>query len=219
MALVGYARVSTTGQNEESQEDLLNEAGCERVFADKASGKLARRPRWDACLDFLRTGDTLVVTRLSRIARSVKNLTEVAALLDARGINLLVLRQHIDTRTPAGRLTFHILAAVDEFTADVISENTREGLTAARARGRSGGRPSKLTTEHVREARRMLDDGKSVTEVAAFFRVSRPTLYRALGDRLPQPIPPQTTGNGGSRPERASDLTESSVGSNTLGSW
>ena len=181
MALIGYARVSTTGQNEESQEDLLNEAGCERAFVDKASGKLARRPRWDSCLEYLRTGDTLVVTRLSRIARSVKNLTEVAALLDARGINLLVLRQHIDTRTPAGRLTFHILAAVDEFTADVIAENTREGLAAARARGRNGGRPAKLTAEHIRQARRMLDDdGKTVTEVAAFLRVSRPTLYRAL---------------------------------------
>jgi DNA invertase Pin-like site-specific DNA recombinase len=180
MALIGYARVSTAGQQDESQHDLLTEAGCERIFADKASGKLARRPQWDRCLDHLRSGDTLVVTRLSRIARSVKNLTEVAALLDQRGINLLVLRQHIDTRTPAGRLTFHILAAVDEFTADVISENTLEGLAAARARGRQGGRPSKLTADHIREARRMLDDGKTVTEVAAFFRVSRPTLYRAL---------------------------------------
>ena len=180
MALIGYARVSTTGQNEESQEDLLTEAGCERVFVDKASGKLARRPRWDACLEYLRTGDTLVVTRLSRIARSVKNLTEVAALLDARGINLLVLRQHIDTRTPAGRLTFHILAAVDEFTADVIAENTREGLAAARARGRKGGRPKALSPGQVQVARRMLDEGKPVTEVAALFNVSRPTLYRAL---------------------------------------
>jgi DNA invertase Pin-like site-specific DNA recombinase len=110
----------------------------------------------------------------------VRNLTEVVAQLDERGINLLVLRQQIDTRTSTGRFTFHMLAAVDELLADVIAENTREGLAAARARGRSGGRPSKLTAEHVREARRMLDDGKSVTEVAAFFRVSRPTLYQAL---------------------------------------
>lgn len=181
-SLIGYARVSTTGQHDESQHDLLTEAGCTRVFADKASGKLARRPQWDACLDHLRPGDTLVVTRLSRIARSVRHLTEVAALLDDRGINLLVLRQHIDTRTPAGKLTFHILAAVDEFTADLIAEGTREGLAAARARGRKGGRPSALTAEHVSHARRMLDEGKSVTEVAEFFSVSRPTIYRALAD-------------------------------------
>jgi DNA invertase Pin-like site-specific DNA recombinase len=100
-----------------------------------------------------------------------------------------LLRQHIDTRTPAGRLTFHILAAVDEFTADVISENTLEGLATARARGRKGGRPSKLTAEHIREARRMLDDGKTVTEVAAFFRISRPTLYRALDAAPADPAP------------------------------
>lgn len=182
MALVGYARVSTSGQHEESQEDLLNAAGCERIFVDKASGKLARRPKWDACLEYLRPGDTLVVTRLSRIARSVKNLTDVAAVLAERGIDLLVLRQHIDTRTPAGRLTFHILAAVDEFTADVISENTLEGLAAARARGRKGGRPAALSAEHVAHARRMLDEGHKVTEVAEFFGVSRPTIYRALSD-------------------------------------
>jgi DNA invertase Pin-like site-specific DNA recombinase len=178
------ARVSTRDQNDESQHDLLADAACARIFTDKASGKLARRPEWDRCLDHLRAGDTLVVTRLSRIARSVRNLTDVVAQLDDRGINLLVLRQQIDTRTPTGKLVFHMLAAIDEFQADLISENTEEGLAVARARGRKGGRRPKLSVEHVAHARTMVDEGKPITEVAAFFRVTRPTIYRALSEEV-----------------------------------
>lgn len=181
MALIGYSRVSTRDQHDESQHDLLTEAGCEKTFTDKVSGKLARRPDWDACLAYLRRGDTLVVTRLSRIARSVRNLTEVAALLDERGINLLVLKQHIDTRTPTGRLTFHLLAAIDEFHADLISENTKEGLLAAKARGRKGGRRPKLSDKQLTEIRRMHSaNERTVTELAHLFGVTRPTIYRAL---------------------------------------
>lgn len=181
MALIGYSRVSTREQHDESQHDLLTEAGCERIFTDKVSGKLARRPDWDACLSYLRRNDTLVVTRLSRIARSVRNLTEVAADLDERGINLLVLKQHIDTRTPTGRLTFHLLAAIDEFHADLISENTKEGLLAAKARGRKGGRRPKLSDKQLGEIRRMhAADERTVTELAHLFGVTRPTIYRAL---------------------------------------
>lgn len=180
--MVGYARVSTRDQHDESQHDLLTEAGCARIFTDKASGKLARRPDWDRCLDFLREGDTLVVTRLSRIARSVRNLTEVVAQLDERGINLWVLRQQIDTRTPAGRFTFHILGAVDEFQADLISENTKEGLAAARARGRKGGRRRVLTETKLTTAREMYDSKRyTVQQIAETVGCSRTTLYRELG--------------------------------------
>jgi DNA invertase Pin-like site-specific DNA recombinase len=138
MARYGYARISTRLQRDDSQLDALCAVGCERIWTDTASGKLARRPAWDNCLDHLRRGDELAVTRLSRMARSVRHLTEIAALLEERGIDLVVLKQGIDT-TPAGRFTFHVLAAMDEMLADLISEGTREGLESARARGRVGG--------------------------------------------------------------------------------
>lgn len=181
MARVGYARVSTREQNIDAQLDALAAAGCERVFLDKVSGKLAHRPQWDACRDYLRPGDQLVVTRLSRIARSVRHLGEVAAHLEARRIDLVVLAQGIDTTTPAGRLLFHMLGAIDEFTADLISEGTREGLAAARARGRVGGRPSVMTPAKLAVARQLLAGGQhTVTEIAATIGVSRGTLYRHL---------------------------------------
>ena len=145
MARYGYARISTRSQRDDSQLDALRAAGCERNWTDTASGKLARRPEWDNCLDHLRAGDELVVTRLSRMARSVRHLTGIAALLAERGIDLVVLKQGIDTTTPAGRFTFHVLAAMDEMLADLISEGTREGLESAQARGRVGGRKPKLT--------------------------------------------------------------------------
>jgi DNA invertase Pin-like site-specific DNA recombinase len=181
MTKIGYARVSTREQHEESQVDILTAEGCERVFVDKVSGKLARRPEWDKCLDYLRPGDTLVVTRLSRMARSVRNLTEVAVKLRERGIDLVVLKQQIDTRTPAGRLTFHILGAVDEFTADLISEGTLEGLEAARARGRKGGRRPVMTPDKLAQARRMVDEKQlTMQQIADIIGVSRTTVYRAL---------------------------------------
>lgn len=184
----GYARVSTTEQNPDSQLDALHAAGCERVFLDKASGKLARRPDWERLDEQLRAGDQVVVTRLSRLARSVRHLTELTAQLHERGVDLVVLHQGIDTSSSAGRFLFHVLAAQDEMLADLISEATREGLAAARARGRVGGRPSVMTPAKLRVARRMLDDGSTVTEVAATLGVGRGTLYRHLGDqarRLP----------------------------------
>ena len=178
---VGYARVSTRVQNEESQLDLLQAEGCEPIFVDKVSGKLASRPRWDECLRYLREGDTLVITRLSRMARSLRNLTAVAAELDRRNVSLHVLLQNIDTRTPAGRLTFHILGAVDEFHADIISENTKEGLAAARARGRNGGRRPKLTGPKLVTAREMYESERyTVRQIADTLGCSRATVYRAL---------------------------------------
>jgi DNA invertase Pin-like site-specific DNA recombinase len=158
MARYGYARISTRSQRDDSQLDALRAVGCERIWTDTASGKLARRPEWDNCLDHLRRGDELAVTRLSRMARSVRHLTETAALLAGRGIDLVVLKQGIDTTTPAGRFTFHVLAAMDEMLADLISEGTREGLESARARGRVGGRKPKLTTRQAEVARGMYDE-------------------------------------------------------------
>ena len=200
MARYGYARISTRLQRDDSQLDALRAVGCERVWTDAASGKLARRPEWDNCLDHLRRGDELAVTRLSRMARSVRHLTEIAALLQERGINLVVLKQGIDTTTPAGRFTFHVLAAMDEMLADLISEGTREGLESARARGRVGGRKPKLTARQAEVARGMYDetgaDGRrkyAVAEIAETFGVSRKTVYRHLGPSGGRRQPGKTT--------------------------
>lgn len=186
MTRVGYARVSTREQNIETQTDLLAQAGCEKVFIDKVSGKLARRPRWDACLDYLRPGDQLIVTRLSRVARSMRNLTEVVAELERLDVDLVVLKQGLDTSSPAGRLLFHLMGAIDEFTADLISEGTLEGLAAARARGRVGGRPTVMTPTMVQMARRMFDEGRKPGEIARELRIGRTTVYRHLGEQARQ---------------------------------
>ena len=183
---IGYARVSTREQNTDGQLDALRAAGCERVYVDKASGKLARRPEWDRCREQLRRGDALVVTKLDRMGRSVRHLIEVVGALDRQGVELVVLAQGIDTTSPGGRLLFHVLAAMAEFVGDLISENTQEGLAAARVRGRVGGRPSVMTAAKLRVARQMLDGGSTVTEIAATIGVGRATLYRHL-DVAPTP--------------------------------
>jgi DNA invertase Pin-like site-specific DNA recombinase len=188
MARIGYARVSTTDQNLNAQQDKLTAAGCERVFADHGvSGKLASRPQWDACLAFLRPGDALLITKLDRAGRSVADLVTLVGKLAAMGIDLVVTDQGLDTTTPNGKLLFHIMAAVAEFERDLISERTKDGLNAARARGRKGGRRPVLSDAQRAEALRMYDqtgpDGKrtfTVADIAAKLRCSRPTVYAAI---------------------------------------
>jgi DNA invertase Pin-like site-specific DNA recombinase len=181
VAKVGYARISTHGQNDDSQLDELNAAGCEKTFTDVATGKLAQRPELDACLAYLRAGDTLVITRLSRAMRNLREMIDLAHQLEQRGINLIVLKQAIDTTTPTGRLTFHIMAAIDEWQRELIVEGTREGLAAARARGRVGGRKPKLSADQITVARQLYDAREhTVEQIAAMFGVSRHTIYRAL---------------------------------------
>jgi DNA invertase Pin-like site-specific DNA recombinase len=131
MAKTGYPRVSTRGQNTDSQHDELAAYGCEKIFTDKVTGKLAERPELDKALAYLREGDVFVITRLSRAMRSLKHLLALADELRERGVGLLVLRQQIDTTSPTGRLVFHILGAIDEFQRELIVEGTREGLDAA----------------------------------------------------------------------------------------
>ena len=192
MTQIGYARVSTRDQNDDSQVDELIAAGCDpdRLFIDHGvSGKLASRPQLDACLTYLRKGDVLVITRLSRAMRSIRDLLNVAHDLGERGIGLRVLKQDIDTSTSTGRLIFHILAAIDEFQRELIVEGTKEGLDAARARGRVGGSQPKLTATQRKRARELYEmkgpDGKrahTVAEIGAILGVSRQTIYRALGE-------------------------------------
>jgi DNA invertase Pin-like site-specific DNA recombinase len=181
MANVGYARVSTRDQHPEAQTDALTAAGCERIFTDKASGKLARRPQLDKALEFLRADDVLVITKLDRLGRSVRNLIDLAEALKNRDVGLRVLDQGIDTTTPAGRMFFHVLAALAEFEASLISERTLDGLEAARARGRKGGRRPKLNDKQVALVRSMYASGEhTVTAIAETFGVTRPTIYRLL---------------------------------------
>lgn len=181
MADIGYARVSTRAQNAAGQTDVLEAAGCEKVFTDHASGKLARRPALTEALGYLRVGDSLVVTKLDRLGRSVKHLKEIVDELEQRGIGLKAITQGIDTTTTGGRLFFHMLAAIAEFEHDLIVERTQEGLAAARARGRNGGRRPKMTDAKIKQARAMYDSKEyTVREIADTFDVTRPTIYRYL---------------------------------------
>ena len=182
MARIGYARVSTKGQNDDSQVDDLTAYGCDRIFTDRGvSGKHATRPELDKALAYLREGDVFVITRMSRAMRSLKHMIELAEDLRARGIDLVVIKQNIDTTSPQGRLVFHILAAMDEFQRELIVEGTVEGLAAARARGKTGGRKPSLTAAQVKHARELYAAGKTtVAEIAALFGVSRQTIYRVL---------------------------------------
>ena len=179
--LVGYARVSTQDQKPELQLDALKAAGCEKVFVEKASGAQRERPELTAALDYVRDGDTLVVWKLDRLARSMKQLIETVEGLEDKGIGFRSLTEAIDTTTAGGKLVFHVFGALAEFERSIIRERTRAGLDAARARGRKGGRPPKLKEADLKAARAMLAD-KSITveEVAKHLRVSPATLYRHL---------------------------------------
>jgi DNA invertase Pin-like site-specific DNA recombinase len=178
---VGYARVSTQDQKPELQLDALNAAGCEKVFVEKASGAQRERPELTAALDYVRDGDTLVVWKLDRLARSMKQLIETVEGLEDKGIGFRSLTEAIDTTTAGGKLVFHVFGALAEFERSIIRQRTRAGLDAARARGRKGGRPPKLTEKDLKAARAMLAD-KSITveEIAKQLRVSTATLYRHL---------------------------------------
>ena len=158
MASIGYARVSTADQSLDRQLDELHAHGCERVFAEAASGKRgAHRPQWEACLAHLRAGDTLVVVELSRLGRNTGDLGRLLDDLEHRGIGLTILNLGIDTKTPAGRLIFTIVGAVAAMERELLIERTQSGLAAARARGRVGGRRRSFSAEQEREAQRLYE--------------------------------------------------------------
>ncbi len=178
---IGYARVSTQDQNSVLQTDALTAAGCEQLFQEKASGKDRARPELETCLKVLRTGDSLVVWRLDRLGRSLKDLVEIVTTLEKRGVGFVSLTENVDTVSAGGKLVFHLFAALAEFERNLIRERTIAGLSAARARGRKGGRKVKLEKSDVRKAAAMLlDPLMTKTEVALHFGVSRVTLDAAL---------------------------------------
>ncbi|EDI4527157.1 recombinase family protein, partial [Salmonella enterica subsp. enterica serovar Derby] len=180
---IGYARVSTDDQNLHLQRDALVAAGCEIIYEDKASGKSTARPELDNCLKALRPGDTLVVWRLDRLGRSLGDLVKVVTnLIDERGVGFLSLQEQIETNSASGKLIFHVFAALAEFERNLISERTRAGLDAARARGRKGGRKPKLAPKDIREIKVLLKDPSiPVSDVAKRFGVSRTTIYNSVG--------------------------------------
>lgn len=179
--LVGYARVSTQDQDTELQRVALDRAGCERIFRETASGAQRDRPELKAALEYARPGDTLVVWKLDRLARSLKQLIETVEGLEARGIGFQSLTEKIDTTSPGGKLIFHIFAALAEFERGLIRERTLAGLAAARANGRVGGRPRTLDDEKIAVAKALLaQPGFTVASIAKQVGVSPATLYRHL---------------------------------------
>ena len=179
--LVGYARVSTQDQNPELQLDALKGAGCERLFEEKASGAKRDRPELAAALSFMRNGDALVVWKLDRLARSLKQLMETVEDLSARGIGFRSLTEAIDTTTSGGRLVFHIFGALAEFERGIIRERTVAGLKAARDRGSKPGRKPALTAKDIAAAKALLQDASiTVTDIARRLGVAPSTLYKHI---------------------------------------
>ncbi|MFD5114275.1 recombinase family protein [Streptomyces sp. NPDC058391] len=193
---IGYARVSTGGQKLDRQIDALTAAKCRRIFADKKSGKNDARPDLKACHAFLQEGDTLVVPSLDRYGRSLQDLVNMVAALRERGIGFTSLHERLDTTTPGGRLIFHVFAALAEFIRELIVQGTNEGLAAARARGRVGGRPTVVNDDLIRKAKDMLPNPEnSVESIAKILGVSVGTLYNHIPElkelrasRVPAPL-------------------------------
>lgn len=177
--LIGYARVSTAEQNLDLQRDALKSAGVERIIEDAISGSRAERPGLQQLKQQLRTGDTLVVWRLDRLGRSLRDLIDWINYLDDHGVAFKSLQEAIDTSTSGGRLIFHMFGALAEFERDIIRERTQAGLEAARARGRKGGRPAAMSLRQQRRALQLYQEKKlSVAEICKLIGVSRSTLYK-----------------------------------------
>lgn len=176
--LIGYVRVSTNDQNTALQRDALERSGCELIFEDKMSGKTAERPGLKKLLKRLYPGDTLVVWKLDRLGRSMRNLVILVEELKQRSVNFRSLTDSIDTSTPMGRFFFHIMGALAEMERELIVERTRAGLAAARAQGRIGGRRPKLTPEQWAQAGRLLEGGETRQRIALIFDVGLSTLYK-----------------------------------------
>jgi DNA invertase Pin-like site-specific DNA recombinase len=179
--LIGYARVSTHEQTLNLQKDALAKADCTKIFTDVISGAQTERKGLEEALNYVRKGDTLVVWRLDRLGRSLPHLITTLTGLEERGIGFKSLTENIDTTTSGGKLIFHIFGALAEFERNLIRERTQAGLTAARARGRLGGRPKALTARQLSIARALYNDKQhSIAEICQTLKISRATLYRSL---------------------------------------
>jgi DNA invertase Pin-like site-specific DNA recombinase len=178
--LIGYGRVSTRDQNLDAQLDALRAAGCSRIFAEAASGVLRERPELAATVDYLRAGDTLVVVRLVRLGRTTRHLLDTVEKLQRRGIGFRSLGDPVDTGSAMGRFTLQLLAALSELERSLMRERADAGRAAARARGKTGGRPLAVTPKKLAAARALLASGHTTTAAARAVGVGRATLYRYL---------------------------------------
>jgi DNA invertase Pin-like site-specific DNA recombinase len=181
--LIGYARVSTDDQDPSLQFDALRQAACQKIYEDKLSGVQAARPGLDKLMESLRSGDELVVWRLDRLGRSLKDLIALVEVLEERGVGLVSLHESISTTSSSGKLVFHLFAALAEFERNLIRERTQAGLVAARSRGRKGGRPKALDLAKRQLVVRLYDERRlSVAEICRMLGISKPTLYTYLDE-------------------------------------
>jgi len=180
MTKIGYARVSTQEQNLDSQIDLLKSAGCERIYSEKVSGRKEKRTELDKCLDYMRKGDTLVITKLDRLGRTTKQLITLSQYLDECDINLEIVDMNISTHDAMGKMFFTMMSAFAELEANLLSERTKRGLDSARARGRKGGRP-RITGKKADIIRSLYNSQEhTVIQIAEMTGVSRTTIYRVI---------------------------------------
>lgn len=180
---IGYARVSTKDQNLAMQRDALKAEGCERIFEEKISGTKFERPELQRMLEQLREGDIVIIWKLDRLGRSLPDLVRLVSEIQAKGAGLKSLNDSIDTTTPQGKLTFHLFAALAEFEREIIVDRTKAGLSAARARGRVGGRPKGLSKKNQDKAiiaAALYSQGRPVKEISEHLNISKSTLYRYL---------------------------------------
>lgn len=183
MSKIGYARVSTRDQNLNSQIDVLNEYGCNRIFSEKVSGKKYKRTELDKCLDYLRKGDTLVITKLDRLGRTTKQLIELSQYLDEKNIDLEIIDMNINTKDAMGKMFFTMMSAFAELEANLLSERTKKGLESARSRGRMGGRP-KTSKDKVEMITSLYESKKyTINEIIRMTGVSRGTIYNVIKNK------------------------------------
>lgn len=181
--LIGYARVSTDDQNLNLQRDALQQAGCSRIYEDRLSGAKVARPGLEKALEMARVGDVLVVWRLDRLGRSLKDLIGMVETLSERGVELHSLQEALATTSSSGKLIFHLFGALAEFERNLIRERTQAGLKAARARGRKGGRPKALEPAKRQLALKLYDERQhTIEEICRMMGISKPTLYSYIAE-------------------------------------
>lgn len=178
MALIGYARVSSVGQSLEVQQEKL--AHCEKIFEEKQSAVIRKRPRLEACLEYVREGDVLVVTRLDRLARSTLHLCQIADELKRKQVDLHVIDQNIDTSDATGRLLFNMLGAIAQFETEIRSERQMDGIRKAKARGVQFGSKRKLSDDQIAELRQRREQGELIKTLMADYKLSKASVYRYL---------------------------------------
>ena len=182
MALVGYARVSSAGQSLEVQQDKLS--NCEKLFEEKLSGTSYKRPRLQACLEYVREGDTLVVTKLDRLARSTLDLCQIAAELERKRVNLKVLDQNIDTSDATGRLLFNMLGAIGQFETEIRAERQRDGIAKAKQKGVKFGARKKLKPAQILEMQQKREEGVRIRDLMKEYSLGKTSVYRYLKQRV-----------------------------------